>query len=86
MEHINVLLLSIFRAIVSYGDKDGSYIRGLEVGKREVEAGLRVGASVSVLGTLTFTIDGESLVEVQEIFKDRLSRISELKGDIKTLI
>ena len=39
-------------------NKDASYIRGIEVGKRDVEAGIKVGASISVLGSIGFTVDG----------------------------
>jgi hypothetical protein len=38
--------------------KDGDYLRGIEIGKREVEAGLKVGASISVLGTVSLSLDG----------------------------
>lgn len=38
--------------------KDGDYLRGIQIGKREVEAGLKVGASISVLGTVTLSLDG----------------------------
>jgi hypothetical protein len=53
--------------------RDGGYIRGIEIGKREVEAGIKVGASISVLGSIGFTVDGDMILEVQKIFKDRLS-------------
>jgi len=38
--------------------RDGDYIRGLEIGKREVEAGFKVGASISVLWTISLSLDG----------------------------
>jgi hypothetical protein len=60
VEHINVILLGILRALVMIGSegKDGDYLRGIEIGKREVEAGLKVGASISVLGTVSLSLDG----------------------------
>lgn len=68
-------MLGILRALVMVGSegRDGGYIRGIEIGKREVEAGIKVGASISVLGSIGFTVDGDMILEVQKIFKDRLS-------------
>lgn len=70
-EHINVIFLSLLRALVMIGSegKDGGYIRGLEVGKRDVEAGIKMGVSISVLGSIGFTIDGDMCIEVSKIFK-----------------
>ena len=47
---------------------------------------MKIGASISVLGTVGFTVDGELFVETHEIFKDRLSEITKLKDEINTLI
>ena len=57
-EHINVILLGFLRTILMADRQDASFIRGVEVGKREVEAGIKVGASISVLGSIGFTVDG----------------------------
>lgn len=65
--------------------RNGDYIRGIEIGKREVESGIKVGASISVLGTIGFTVDGEMLVEVQQIFKDRLSEVESIREQIEGL-
>lgn len=35
-----------------------TFLRGIEVGTREVEAGIKIGASLTVLGTLGITTDG----------------------------
>ena len=67
-------------------NKDASYIRGIEIGKRDVEAGLKVGASISILGKIGFTVDGEMILEVNTILKDRLSEIEGLKDQIDVLI
>lgn len=56
------------------------------MGKRDVEAGLKVGASISVLGSIGFTVDGEMMVEVQQIFKDRLSEMSDIREQVDSLI
>ena len=58
VEHINIILLGFLRAVIMADNKDAGYIRGVEIGKRNVEAGLKIGASVSVLGSIGFTIDG----------------------------
>lgn len=60
VEHINVVLLGLLRALAMLGSdgKEGNYIRGLEVGERSVEAGIKIGATISVLGTVGFTTDG----------------------------
>ena len=55
--------------------QNASFIRGVEVGKRDVDAGIRLGASMSVLGSIGFTVDGEMVLEVHKILKDRLSEI-----------
>lgn len=87
-EHINIILLGILRALVMAGSegKDGGYIRGIETGKREVEAGLKIGASISVLGGIGFTIDGDMILEVHQIFKDRLSEIEGIKEQVESLV
>ena len=35
-----------------------SFLRGIDVGTREVETGLKVGASILALGTIGITLDG----------------------------
>ena len=66
--------------------KDGEYLRGIEVGKRHVESGIKIGATVTILGTLSVSLDGDNLIEVQSIFKDRLSEINNLKEELEGLI
>jgi hypothetical protein len=35
--------------------------------------GVKIGATVSVLGTIGFTTDGQIFIKASQIFKDRLS-------------
>ncbi len=35
-----------------------SFLRGIDVGTREVETGLKVGASILALGTIGISLDG----------------------------
>lgn len=87
-EHINVIFLGLLRALVMIGSegKDGQYLRGIQIGKRDVEAGLKVGASISVLGTISLTLDGQFTIDAERIFKDRLTELTILRDQIDSLI
>ncbi len=54
-------MLTYFRAlgtlVISDTNRPG-YFRGLDVGTREVETGVKVGASLMALGTIGLTMDG----------------------------
>ena len=45
-------------AVVGVRGRDVTFLRGIEIGKREVETGIKIGASLTVLGTLGVTTDG----------------------------
>jgi len=62
--------------------KEGNFIRGVEVGERSVDAGIKVGASISILGSIGFTIDGQMFVEAMSIFKDKLPELNDLRDQI----
>lgn len=47
---------------------------------------MKVGASISILGGIGFTVDGEMILEVHQIFKDRLSEIQGLNEQIESLM
>ena len=42
--------------------KNSDAIRGVDVGKRHVEAGIKIGASISVLGSISFNVDGDMIL------------------------
>lgn len=75
VEHLNVFFLSLLEAIITIGSegRQVGHIQGIEIGKRDVEVGVKIGATVSILGTIGITTDGEFFIEANEIFKDRLS-------------
>jgi len=45
-----------------------------------------VGASISVLGTIGLTLDGEFAIDPERIFKDRLTELTILREQIDALI
>jgi hypothetical protein len=54
-------MLSYFRAIGTLVITDRGrpgFLRGIDVGTREVETGLKVGASIMALGTIGINSDG----------------------------
>jgi hypothetical protein len=59
-ENLTAFLLSALRGIAAVGIKDPNvtFLRGIEIGTREVESGIKIGASLTVLGTLGVTTDG----------------------------
>jgi hypothetical protein len=87
-EHIKVLLLSVIRALSLFGPsrEDGSAIRGLEIGVRKIDAGVKIGAAISVLGTISLSSDGKFSIDPSAIFKDRLSYACELDASLEKLI
>ena len=61
-EKLESLMLSYFRAIGTLVVADTGrpgYLRGIDVGTREVETGLKVGASIMALGTIGININGD---------------------------
>lgn len=54
-------MLSYFRAvgtlIISDKGRPG-YLRGIDVGTREIETGLKVGGSILALGTIGISVEG----------------------------
>lgn len=59
-ENLTAFFLAALRGIATVGVKDQNvtFLRGIEIGTREVEAGIKIGASLTVLGTLGVTTDG----------------------------
>ncbi len=74
-ENLTVPFLSALRGLATLGVKDSNvtFLRGINVGTREVEAGIKIGASLTILGTLGVTSDGVIFVEPSSIFKERLT-------------
>ena len=74
-ENLTVFFLAALRGVATVGIKDPNvtFLRGIEVGTREVEAGIKIGASLTVLGTLGVTTDGVIFIEPSSIFKERLT-------------
>lgn len=68
-------MYSYWRAIgvLAFTDKRSSLIRGIHIGEREIECGIRVGSSIMALGTIGVTVDGKFFIEPQVLFRDRLS-------------
>jgi hypothetical protein len=60
-EKIQVLMLTYFRAlgtlVIPERNRPG-YLRGIDVGTREVETGLKVGASIMALGAIGVNLNG----------------------------
>ncbi len=52
--------MSVLRGIatVAIKDRDVTFLRGIDIGTREVDTGIRIGATMTVLGTLGVTTDG----------------------------
>lgn len=81
-EKIQVVMLSYFRALgtlVISDKRRPGHLRGLDIGTREVESGLKVGASILALGTIGVNMDGELFMQPNFLFKDRLTIVSSLK-------
>ena len=61
-EKLEVLMLSYFRALGTLVITDTGrpgYLRGIDVGTREVETSVKVGASIMALGTISVGLNGE---------------------------
>ena len=80
-EKIQTLIYSYFRALgaLAFKDKRSELIRGLHVGDREVECGVKVGSSIMALGTIGLTMDGQIFIEPQVLFRDRLTFMAHLQ-------
>ena len=60
-ERFESLMLSYLRAVGTLVIADTNrpgYLRGIDVGTREVETGVRVGASIMALGTISISLSG----------------------------
>lgn len=59
-ENFQSLILTVFRGIgtLVYADDRENVIKGIHIGHREVESGIKVGGSIMTLGTIGFTVDG----------------------------
>lgn len=60
-EKLQVLMLTYFRAIGTLVVADRgrpTFLRGIDIGTREIETGLKVGASIMALGTIGINLDG----------------------------
>jgi hypothetical protein len=79
-ENLTSFLLAALRGIatVAIKDQNVTFLRGIDVGAREVEAGIKIGASLTVLGTLGLTTDGVIFVEPSALFKERLTFLNDL--------
>lgn len=53
---------------------------------REVDAGIKIGATISVLGTVGITLDGMIFIEPMWIFKDRLSFLKEIESEVQSYV
>lgn len=86
-ENLTVFLLAALRGIATVGVKDPNvtFLRGIEVGTREVEAGIKIGAALTVLGTLGVTTDGVIFIEPSSIFKERLTFLNDLNERLEEL-
>lgn len=75
IEHITAFFLSIIEALVTIGSerRQAPHIKGIQVGKRDVEVGVKIGVTATILGTIGITTEGEYFIEPNQIFKDRLS-------------
>ena len=60
-------------ATVAVKDPNVTFLRGIDVGTREVEAGIKIGASLTILGSIGITTEGILFVEPSAIFKERFS-------------
>lgn len=56
------------------------------MGSREIEAGIKIGATISILGTVGITTDGQVFIEPLAIFNDRLTHITGLQADVDELV
>lgn len=86
-ENLTALFLAVLRgaALISVKDRDLTFLRGIEIGKREVDTGIRIGGSLTVLGTLGVTMDGVLFVEASAIFKERFTFLHELREKLDEL-
>ena len=72
--------MAVLRGVTVIGvkDRDVAFLRGIEIGTREVETGIKIGASLTVLGTLGVTSDGELFIEPSALFKERFTFLHDL--------
>lgn len=86
-EKMHVMFLAYLRGIgtLVINDRRPTFLRGLDIGVREVEAGIKVGSSLMTLGTITASTDGNLILEPIIFFKDRLTFAVTLKEVINGL-
>lgn len=81
-ESIQVLIYSYFRALgnlVVSDTRRSKTLRGIDIGTREVESGLKVGSSILALGAIGINASGQIFLEPNFLFKDRLTIVSTIK-------
>ena len=59
-EKVQTLIYSYFRSVgaLAFRDNRSALIKGLNIGHREVESGIKVGTSLMALGTIGMTAEG----------------------------
>ncbi len=86
-ENFTAFSLAVLRgvAVIGVRDRDVTFLKGIEIGTREVETGIKIGASLTVLGTLGVTTDGVLFIEPSAIFKERFTFLHELTEKLEEL-
>jgi len=88
VEYILVVLASAlgsFLNIFTMKHSEHKNIKGIDIGHREVDAGIQIGASLTVLGNVGLTIDGKIFVQPTFVFKDCFSFLVDLSENVDEL-
>jgi len=86
-ENLTAFFMAVLRGVVVVGvrDRDVTFLRGIEIGEREVETGIKIGASLTVLGTLGVTTEGSLFIEPSALFKERFTFLHEINEKLEDL-
>ena len=66
-------------------DNKSTFLKGLEIGTREIEAGIKVGSSIMALGSIVIDSSGKLQFSPSIFFQERLSFVVNLKEFIHNM-